>query len=128
MSNMSFGSDGFLYSFNNVTKLMEGFNVTNGTLESSYTSTLGSTNLVNDGTLILGHNPLSNECEGYDIAGVLQENFAVDWTEGTPLALNELETIIYGYNALTSEIKGYTIATGVIASTAVVNWNPINSL
>ena len=104
---------------------MEGFNVSTGVLENSYSSTLNSTNFVNDGTLIYGHNSLSKECEGYDIAGVLQENFPVDWTDETPLALNELETIIYGYNALTSEVVGYTIATGAEVSRAIVGWNPL---
>jgi len=125
MSKISFGSDGHVYAYNNVTKLMEGYNVATGALEDSYASNLKNSALVNNGTLIFGHNHLSGECEGYDVAGVLQENFAVNWSFETPLALNELETIIYGFNALTNEVLGYTIATGVIATTASVGWNPM---
>jgi len=128
MSKMSIGSDGHMYGWNSITKLWEGFNVSTGVLEDSYAGTYGSTNVVNNGTLIFGHNPLSQECEGYDVAGVLQENFTVDWSINTAVALNELETIIYGYNALTSELVGYTISTGAEVSRVVVNWNPINSL
>ena len=126
MSRMAEGSDGFVYGYNNVSKVMEGFNLATGVLENSFSANLANTNLVSDGTLILGLNTLSGELEGYDVAGSRVVNFPVNWSLGTPIFIvPDIADVIYGYNALTSEVIGYVVSTGVLDSTAVVGFNPM---